>query len=363
MKIFTIVGIAVIGILAAYSPARGRAATAEDFGYGNLTVNGAAVTGRIPLLLAFFELSTDGGPRQSLISNATGLFDTLFFNIFIVPSVNGYFLENSYGEFSWERAGLIGPAVFDDLETSILDAHRSEDDGDGVIRKGLDCGAGIAHALERIAAKTGYNFAQWDANADGTIQQNELSIVLIGNNGERSAANRPIGAAGAGLAIPGQNVTLRGKVASVDHRASFMSVSHELSHSLGTVDLYADNCRSSGLTLMSCTIFATDDDRRTYHLDPWHKMRLGWLRPRIFSLSSSGIATVAASQINSPNTPVILYDPAKGTSEYFMVEFRNNQIAGADHDIHIGDPSQPTPITGATHGMAIWHVAAGNPPA
>jgi hypothetical protein len=158
-------------------------------------------------------------------------------------------------------------------------------------------------------------------------------------------------------------VTLRGVAASADHRASFMSITHELSHSLGTVDLYANNCRSSGLTLMSCTIFATDDDRRTYHLDPWHKMRLGWLRPRIFTLGSGGVATVAASQINSPNTPVILHDPAKGTSEYFLVEFRNNQIAGADHDIHIGDLSQPTPITGANNGMAIWHIAAGNPPA
>ncbi len=338
--------------------------TLEDFGYGNLTVNGAPVAGRIPLLIAFFELSTNGNNRQTLVANATITFDTLFFNFLIVPSVNGYFLENSYGTFSWERAGLIGPAVFDPNETATLDAQQSIDNPvENVTRYGLDCGAGIAYALGRIAAKTGYNFAQWDANGDGTIQQRELSIVLIGNNGQRFAANRPIGAAGAGLAIPGQNLTLRGQVASVDHRASFMSISHELSHSLGTVDLYAANCRSLGLSLMSCTVFAVDDDRRTYHLDPWHKLRLGWLRPRIFSLASGGVATVAASQIDSPNTPVILYDPAKGTGEYFIVEFRNNQVSGAHHDINITDPAQPTPFTGVTNGMAIWHISPGNPPA
>lgn len=363
MKSSIISWVAAGCLLAMLSAGRGIAATAEDFGYGNLTVNNAPVSGRIPLLLVFFELSTDGNGRQPLVANATTTFDMLFFNFFNVPSVNGYFLENSYGTFSWERAGLIGPAVFDDVETSILDAHQSVDGSDGVIRRGLDCGAGIAYALGLIAEKTGYNFAQWDANGDGTIQQRELSIMLIGNNGQDSALNRPIGAAGAGLAIPGQNVTLRGVAAEADHRASFMSIAHELSHSLGTKDMYANNCRSSGLTLMSCSIYGVNDDRRIVHLDPWHKMRLGWLRPRIFNLTSGRIATAAASQINSPNGPVILYDPAKGTSEFFMVEFRNNQIAGAHHDINIGDPSQATPLTAATNGMAVWHIAAGNPPA
>lgn len=340
------------------------AATAEDFGFGNLTVNGNAVAGRIPLLIAVFELSTNGNGRQSLIANATTQFDTLFFNFFAVPSVNGYFLENSYGTFSWERAAVIGPVTLDANETATLDAQNSIDNpAENVRRFGLDCGAGTAYLLGRIAAKTGYNFAQWDANGDGSIQQQELSIVVVGNNGQRSAANRPIGAAGAGLAISGQNVTMRGRIASVDHRASFMSICHELSHSLGTEDLYQNNCRSAGLTLMSCTIFGVDDDRRTFHLDPWHKLRLGWLRPRIFSLRTGGIATVAASQIPSLNTPVILYDPLRGMSEYFMVEFRNNQVAGAHHDINLTDPGNPAPFTGAATGLALWHIAAGNPPA
>src|SRR5688572_21713870 len=252
------------------------AATPEEFGFGNLTINGNPVAGRIPLLIAVFELSTNGNGRQSLISNATGQFDTLFFNFFTVPAVNGYFLENSYGMFSWERAAVIGPVTLDTNETATLDAQSSIDNpAENVTRFGLDCGAGTGYLLGRIAARTGYNFAQWDANGDGAIQQQELSIVVIGNNGQRSAANRPIGAAGAGLTVPGQNVTLGGRIASVDHRASFMSICHELSHSLGTADLYQNNCRSSGLTLMSCTIFGADDDRRTFHLDPWHKMRLG----------------------------------------------------------------------------------------
>jgi hypothetical protein len=67
--------------------------------------------------------------------------------------------------------------------------------------------------------------------------------------------------------------------------------------------------------------------------------------------------------MNSPNTPVILYDPVRGINEYFIVEFRNNQVAGAHHDINATDPGNPTPFTGAATGMALWHIAAGNPPA
>ena len=113
MKHFNLFIAAIVGLQVMLFSGSATAATAEEFGYGNLTVNGSPVTGRIPLLVAAFQLSTNGSMRQPLIANATGVFDQLFFNFFIVPSVNGYFLENSYGKFSWERAGVIGPALFD----------------------------------------------------------------------------------------------------------------------------------------------------------------------------------------------------------------------------------------------------------
>jgi M6 family metalloprotease-like protein len=335
-----------------------RAATAEDFGYGTMTVNGTPAMGTIPLLVALFDLSTNGGMRRPLIQNASNVFHQLVFNFFSIPSVNGYFLENSYGSFSWQRAGVIGPVSLDANETATLDSRQALDP-DGVTRTGLDSRAGIAYLVERIAAKTGYNFAQWDDSRDGFVDQQELSLMVIGNNGQTSGANRQIGSGG--QLIAGQNVTVRGRVASLDHRASFMTFVHELSHSMGTIDLYGNNCWSSGLSLMTCTIYAATDDRRTFHLDPWHKMRLGWLRPRIFTLAGGGIATLAASHIESQNTPVILYDPGRGTSEYLMVEFRNNQVEAGHHDINLTDSSSPTPFTGAASGMAVWHIAPGAP--
>src|SRR5207248_854389 len=162
----------------------------------------------------------------------------------------GYYLENSGTQFNWQRAGVIGPVKLTADESTTLLAQTSDDNGDKVNETGLDSRAGFNYLLNIIEARTGYDFAQWDTNKDGSI--------------------------------------------------------------------------SEGLRLMSCTIFAGNDDRRTVHLDPWHKMQLGWLRPRIFTLAAGGVATIAGSQILSPDTPLILYDPAKGTSEYFMVEFRSN---------------------------------------
>ena len=96
-----------------------------------------------------------------------------------------------------------------------------------------------------------------------------------------------------------------GRVASIDHHASFLTFCHELSHSLGTIDLYNTGCWNSGLTLMSCSLYPDNDDRRTFHLDPWHKIKFGWETPRIFPLGSGGVATVSVPQYDSPNTPVI----------------------------------------------------------
>ncbi len=355
------------------APPTVRAVTAEDFGFGALKANGQPVIGSIPLLVIIYEMangtSPDGSTREPLVPDLVAKMDRMIFNFFAFPSLNGYTLENSYGAFSWQRAGVLGPVTLDATETTNLYAQTSDDDGDGTNETGLDAAAGFRYLLGIVAAKTNYDFAQWDNNGDSIITQDELSVVVIGNNSHlesngtsssRAGANRPI-AGGLNWAVPGQNVTLRGQIASLDNRTSFMTLTHELAHSLGTTDLYGNGCFSSGLSLMTCTIYGSDDDHRTFHLDPWHKMRLAWLRPRIFTLGTGGITTIAASQRISAETPVILYDPAKGLSEYFIVEFRNNRLPGGDdHDQNLTDPSQATPFTGAAAGMAVWHVDLAN---
>ncbi|HXJ59180.1 MAG TPA: hypothetical protein VNU68_21175 [Verrucomicrobiae bacterium] len=328
------------------------ALTAEDFGFGNLP----AGIGNKPLLLITWQLPSP----SPVLAHPNPYYDQLFFNFLTFPSVNGYFLENSGGRFLWTRAGVLGPVLLTSGEATTLAAQHSIDNAsEGVDRFGIDSGAGIAYLLQLIATKTGYDFAQWDANGDHVIDNNELFIMIVGNNGNLGGANRPIGAAGSGQGIAGQNVTLKGRVASLDHQTSFTTFAHEASHSLGTVDLYGANDFSQGLTLMSGTIASTADDLHTWHLDPWHKMRLGWVKPRVFTLSSGGLATVTTAQFQSANTPVILYDPARGVGEYFIVEFRNSAPAngGGAYDKDLGYPNDLQ-----VSGLAVWHFVAGNNP-
>jgi len=343
-----------------------RAVTAEDFGFGVLKANGQPVIGSIPLLVVVYELangtSPDGSTRMPLSANIVNTMNNLVFNIFSVPSVNGYFLENSHGSFYWQNAGILGPVALTAAETANFYATHSDDNGDGTDEVDWESAAGNNYLLGLIATKTGYNFAQWDSNGDGSITQDELSIMLFGNHSHlnpainnRNGANRPIGGTLTTVPVPGQNVTLRIKVATLDHRASFMTIAHELSHSLGTTDLYGPGNLSAGLTLMGATLYPVNDDRRTVHFDPWHKMRFGWVRPRIFTLGPGGVATVTAAQFEPVDTPVILYDPARGTSEYFMIEYRNSAPSGGGgHDADL----RYTPSS----GLAVWHVAPGNNP-
>ena len=99
--------------------------------------------------------------------------------------MSGYYLENSAAAFSWQRAAVLGPVKLDATESATLLCKTSDDDGDGKQETGLDAAAGFSYLLGIVAQKTGYNFAQWDSNGDGLITQDELSVVVIGNNSQQ----------------------------------------------------------------------------------------------------------------------------------------------------------------------------------
>ncbi|CCF16487.1 hypothetical protein BLGI_4456 [Brevibacillus laterosporus GI-9] len=64
----------------------------------------------------------------------------------------------------------------------------------------------------------------------------------------------------------------------------FYQIAHELSHSLGTVDMY-------NIGMGNTLRYSFDsNDQGTVHLDIWHKLVLGWVEPRRFELMSNGFA-------------------------------------------------------------------------
>jgi M6 family metalloprotease-like protein len=309
---------ATLGVLAGLWNSPAAAVSLVDFGHGNMKVEGVEARGIRPLVTILTEF--DESPA---FAHDRAYFDSLVYNP-LQHSVNGYFITVSKGRFFWGRAGegTIGPLRFTADEGRLPEPQR-------LIR------------MKEVAMESGFDFAEFDDNGDGKVTSDELGILFIDNLSEHGAAKRST----APVQTGGSTVSLDADVASAGHRASLMTITHELSHLLGTVDLYGSSGLNQQLTLMGQTGFGGDDERLSFHLDPWHKMQLGWCEPRIRSLRPHGTELLPAANTVPADASVILYDPARGTGEYFMLEYRSANQPGLDYDENVADT-----------GLVIWHV-------
>ncbi|MCS7235311.1 MAG: hypothetical protein RMM30_04965, partial [Armatimonadota bacterium] len=162
--------------------------------------------------------------------------------------------------------------------------------------------------------------------------------------------------------LAGRTGTLRLclRIASVTEWASVSSVAHELYHVLSdrNWDLYGALARlNTRMTLMAATIFGRTGDRRTFQLDPFHKMQSGWVRPRVLRMPRR---TAQCEPLDLRNR-LIVYDPERSSSamemdsqglnlgtvtrtkEYFIFELRVRAPGAYDGDI----PEE---------GVAVWYV-------
>jgi M6 family metalloprotease-like protein len=185
------------------------------------------------------------------------------------------------------------------------------------------------------------DFAVFDTNnADGVITDAELHLFIIANDRDTPGMGRWTRR----VRPPRATVTIDLNAACADernnHEADFGTLVHENVHTLGAVDLYGRCCYSEGVSLMSCT------GNSIWHLDPWHKLRLGWVEPRIAALDGPGSVTLPPPQSRRVDAPVILYDPKVGAEEYFILEFRKPKWA-----------SPPNYDRNAyTTGLVLWKV-------
>src|SRR5262249_44472160 len=189
-----------------------------------------------------------------------------------------------------------------------------------------------------LAAAAGVNYSHLDnydsdgdgqvdyGNNDGVVDHTELTVLV---------AEADPGQSGGGAVrtidtfLPaGWTTGLGGDVAFVSHYADFQVFAHELSHILGTDDLYGASGLSGGLTPLGPSPGPHDDPATqviegvTHHIDPWHTIQLGWVNPVIKDLRDPGISL---ADIPLGAQPVILYDSALGEHafhEYFILESR-----------------------------------------
>ncbi len=366
MKPLALLAVVLFALLFQAGPSD-AASPADKFGYGTMKWNGKAAVGRRPLLVVLGDFQD---VRFHAPHNAAYYDQLLFGNrrSSSNPSLNAYFTNASGGKFTFVKAGIVGPVRSVPMGSNAADERFHlcainprvngrrmcpQQDASWTWEMHLD------GMIQEVSRRRLFNFAPYDRNRDGTVTSDELTILYIGAE-PRMVGGRPAnprlqytcencGAArDRNFDLPGTRLRYGGKIMSAGEGVGFATLAHELAHTLGTIDVYGAGFRLNGwATLMSGTMGAVDSPFATY-LDPWHRMRLGWIEPRVFTFRQEGQAKLVAPQLGGRDTrPILLHSPTKGPNEYFLIEYRTKALGAMDRINWAG---------GRDRGVLIWHV-------
>jgi M6 family metalloprotease-like protein len=275
------------------------------------------------------------------------------------PSLNDYYLETSYGQFSFSDMGnwawitaWDNPGTTEDESTF---AHWQ------VTPDPLGGGTLMAHGLKTLDL-AGYDFTTLDANNDGTVEFGyEAAYLMVDYRG----MNYRLGST---RDLPSQTLdskTIVGRGAVVHGDSPWITLyAHELGHqTLFLPDYYGITPEIIGqFSLMGFSGFknasgGAETPNGPHHLDPFSKLKLGWYTPTV--VASDGFFDIPDAETNPVS--YILHDPGHGKFEYFMVENRWKGISYDDTDALIGPLNPPLPYAKAAadipdQGLLIWHV-------
>jgi M6 family metalloprotease-like protein len=242
-------------------------------------------------------------------------------------SVRSYFLENSGGQYTIERAGVLGWYDSD---------YPPSEYWPGGGRVGRDSGA---EAIRKAARDI--DFRRFEADRDGALPAAELGVLFVlPGKGDGGGLNRTVGedfqdrSEARGITVDGVKITSIAEV-SIGAPPGPGIIAHELSHLLlGHGDMYFTFFNPAAAGMYSIM----DQDGQAPHLDPFAKLKLGWLRPRLIFRSG----TYRLADVETDCTGWILLDPRRNTQEYFIVE---NRWPGTSFDRVLPD-----------RGLAVWHI-------
>jgi len=277
----------------------------------------AAGTQTIPLLVVYGTF-TDVPETSGLTAASIA---QLIFPIGTAGTIADYFSVASGGRFRFVPAQESQGTV-----------------NDGVVQASL----GTSAAFEALFPSPGFpaqgqvvvqaadpfvNFKSFDTNGDNKITPNELAILSIKTS--RTPADN------CGVTNGIASVTLDGVDLSTDSWSDTvtfsneMTIAHELAHlELGTKD---NSYTSGSFDILGPTCGAPRTD--FWLPNSYNELHWGWVKPTV--VSRDGYYNV------SPGSPYLLYDPDRGTNDYFLVENRET----APYDANRSDS-----------GLVIWQV-------
>jgi M6 family metalloprotease-like protein len=325
------------------------APTLAEFGYGSLLQQGKPAIGprRLAVVLVEYDNDADGSCPPFSAVHPVEYYEKLAFGSPDPPfstsdpvnpaSLAGYLRECSANRFWLTPTALVGPI------------------GDmGPLTDGAHPEARARRIIQRASQLRPDMFLDSDLNGDGVVASSEMLLLIIENIAGDQPANRdntPLPVAWGGVT---KYVTLH--VAFDGPFTPFFQIAHEVTHSLGTKDMYGSGSANYLLTVMGGYSF-TSNDQRTVHLDAWHKLALGWCEPRRRRLTQPGEDVIVEITSDHPTGPLILWHPDRGASEYFLVERRSS--SGVNRAYDSGFPGDGALVWRATSsGAAPTHLGS-----
>ena len=227
------------------------------------------------------------------------------------------------------------------------------------------------------------DFASFDADGSGTIENTELAIgfLIAGYEGAYLESFDTVGADkvlwahaytitdlisdyGFDITPPAPGGVVVSDYIAVAEELEpglpqpISTLAHELGHYLGLPDLYDTDYNPSAqwgaygldITSVMCSAWGEDPETGVYmpcSMDPWCRYKLGWIDPVI--AEEDGDYDVIGQSYASPDAYTVVLIPTQKSKEYYLAE--NRQLTK-------WDASMAAAYDGASRigGVILWHV-------
>ena len=263
-----------------------------------------------PMLVIYAEFADLSFGHTSPPGLDAGYVANRFFGPF--PSVADYFTDDSSGALRFTPAAESdvsnNGAANDGVVSVSVDMDKSE-----FLQLGRE--AEQKRLLE--AADPWVDFALFDTNGDGRVAQDELVVHRIDVDPDPvgpgcATARRPQAVELDGVQLGGGSNLL---MVNAGTDTNLITLAHETGHAAFDMpDLYFWNVGNLDLGGPTCG----QSDGLLFRLSAWQKLHLGWLAPTV--VTSDGYYEVPV--MRGAGDAFVLYDPDKGSDDYFVVENR-----------------------------------------
>jgi M6 family metalloprotease-like protein len=249
------------------------------------------------------------------------------------PSASDYFSENSRGKFKLNLVAVLGWYDADKPASHYwAPADTNDSNNDGWIHGHVEKWAEAIRKADREI-----NFSLYDQNKNGVISSDELGILIVipqnnsfGTYRQLKGREYPVGEP---LVVDGVSLPVVAE-AYIGKPPDLGVTTHEISHLfLDAPDMYF-----TFFYPYAAGEYSLMDVAKNNHMDPYNKLRLGWIEPKVVLKSGE----YKLCDIESTGDVILLYDKNHSTKEYFLLENRQH---GTYYDSKLPDT-----------GLAIWHI-------